>query len=335
MYGNDLHPLKDKLLKERRENLIALWEHYKSKKLSAKDQQSLKQIVREHLQRYFMELNELPDDEVKAIFNELEGDNYDKRRTEEKKAATAQLKAALKRMKVDLSDIDTTDEAALYEKLRKHNQKIFEAQDEESSAINNHKKEKKKSTKQIAAEKKQLAVDELKNKNISTIYKQLAKLFHPDLEQDELRKAEKVILMQELIAAYEAKNLHALLSLELKWIHKENDHLESLTEEKLAVYLQILKEQVDNLTHEKEEISYQPQYAILHDEFGWEIQRAPIETISKYIKETASLIDNLKHNIRLYQSLDALRHIKFMIKDWKIMMREREEDEMFRQLFER
>ncbi len=331
MYGNDLHPLKEVLLKEREQNLLILWQHYKSKKLSAKDQTHLKQIVREHLQRFFMELNELPSENVKAIFNELENDDYDKKRAEEKSEAAKNLKAALKKMKVDLSGIDTTNENELYDRLRAHQQKEFETN--QNAGYNN--KEKKKTAKQIEAEKIQQDAEELKQKNIGTIYKQLAKLFHPDLEQDESKKAEKALLMQELIAAYESKNLHALLTLELKWIHKENEHLESLTEEKLVVYLQILKDQIADLTFEKEEIGYMPQYAVLVENFGWEVKQAPIDTITRHLKATTNLINDFKLNFKLFKSDDALKYIKYMIKDWKLITREREEEELFRQLFEK
>jgi hypothetical protein len=333
MYGNDLHPLKAALLAVRRENLIVLWGHFKAKRLAQKDQQILKQIIREQLQTIFAELTDMPDDTIKKIFNELEGEDYDKALEREKEVAKKQMKAALKKMKVDLSDIDTNDMDELQKKIFEHNAKMNDAHDEIINTINQFQKEKKKSAKQIEAEKIQEAAEELKKKNIGTIYKQLAKLFHPDLEQDEELKIEKVLLMQELTAAYEAKNLHALLTLELKWIHKENDHLESLTEEKLAIYLQILKEQVSDLTFQKQEIIYQPQYAVLVQEFGWEVKQSPIETVTEHFKATKNLIAQFKLNNEWYNSSHALRHIKAMIKEWKETEAEMEEEELFRMLY--
>lgn len=335
MYGNDLYPLKAVLMTEHRENLVVLWGHFKAKRLAQKDQQILKQILREHLQTLFELLTDIPDDELKQIFNELEGEDYDKILDNQKEEVKKQMKAALKKMKVDLSDVDGNDMDALQKKIFEHNATMNEAHFENTNLKNLFQKEKKKSAKQIEAEKIQEAAEELKKKNIGTIYKQLAKLFHPDLEQDEERKAEKVLLMQELTAAYEAKNLHTLLTLELKWIHKENDHLESLTEEKLAVYLQILKEQVSNLTFQKQEIIYQPQYAVLVQEFGWEVKQSPIETVIQHFIETKNLIAQLKLNLEKYNSTHALRHIKAMIKEWKEEEEELDEEEIFRMLFGR
>ncbi len=335
MYGKDLYPLKAELLVERRENLIVLWGHFKAKRLAQKDQQILKQIIREQLQTIFAELTDMPDDILKQIFNELEGEDYDKALEQEKEEAKKQMKAALKKMKVDLSDIDANDMDELQKKIFEYNAKMNDAHDEKINTINQFQKEKKKSAKQIEAEKIQEAAEELKKKNIGTIYKQLAKLFHPDLEQDEERKAEKVLLMQELTAAYEAKNLHALLTLELKWIHKENDHLESLTEEKLAIYLQILKEQVSDLTFQKQEIVYQPQYAVLVQEFGWGVKQSPIETVTEHFIETKKTIEKLKLNNEWFNSTTALRYIKAMIKEWKEEEEELDEEDIYRMLFGR
>ncbi len=333
MYGTDLYPLKAELLAERRENLIILWVHYKAKRLAQKDQQALKQIIREQLQEIFAALTDKPDDTIKQIFNELEDENYDKVLEKEKDEAKKNMKAALKKAKVDLSDIDPNDLDALQQKIFEYNANLNEAHFEKSNFKNQFQKEKRKSAKQLEAEKIQEAADELKKKNIGTIYKQLAKLFHPDLEQDEERKAEKMLLMQELTAAYEAKNLHALLTLELKWIHKENDHLESLTEEKLAVYLLILKEQVQDLTFQKQEIVYQPQYAVLVQEFGWEVKQSPVEMVTQHFKQTKNLIERFKLNTEYFNSANALRHIKAMIKEWKAAEEDMDEEELFRMLF--
>ena len=157
-------------------------------------------------------------------------------------------------------------------------------------------------------------------KNIATIYKQLAKLFHPDLEQDENRKLEKELLMKELTAAYETKNLHALLTLELRWIHGENDHLATLTDEKLAIYLQILKEQAYELSVQKNEMIYQPQYYVLMEEFGYAINQNPLLTIYNTVRKMDELEKDLKYNAQLLLSAEGLRHLKKMIKEKKKLM---------------
>ncbi len=325
MYGEKLHPTKMIVLEQRKELVVLLWGIYKEKRLSRYDQQNLKQIVREHLQRVFMELTEPPTKEIKDIFNELEGAHYDSVVEQEKESAKEQMIEQLTNLKIDISEIDKNDEAILAQKLHEAKIRLYEAQQAKINAFQEGERLKKKSKKQIEAEKIQQEIDAVKQKNIGTIYKQLAKLFHPDLEQDEERKLEKVLLMQELTAAYEAKNLHALLSLELKWIHNEKDHLESLTEEKLAIYLEILKEQVTELQNEKEEIIHLPQYRVLLEEFGWQIQRYPIEIIRSNVTYVNELIGSFKANISDFKSEYALRYIKQMIKQWKHAQEEMED----------
>src|SRR5262249_8228623 len=77
--------------------------------------------------------------------------------------------------------------------------------------------------------------EEVRKRSIASIYKQLAKALHPDLEPDENRRQRKVALMQELTAAYRKNDLHTLLRLELEWIQREESDLDRLTEEKLSI----------------------------------------------------------------------------------------------------
>lgn len=316
IFGTDIYTTKQLVTKYRRELVILLWASFLTKKLTKNDQQNLKQIIREHLQTYLVELGEEPDKEIKKIFNVLENTNYDERLRNEKETAKQRMLQDLEDMKADLSDIDVDDLDALRNKFYEARHKIFN----EGSAIDNGTKENKtknKSAKQLEAERIQQEIDSLKQKNIGTIYKQLAKLFHPDLEQDVGKKAEKEILMQQLTAAYEAKNLHALLTLELKWIHKENEHLESLTDEKLAVYLQILKEQAQQLEDEKREIIYQPNYSVLAQTFGIGVQKYPVEIVQIHLNEVRVTAEHFKLSVADFSSDYALRYIKQMIKQWK------------------
>ena len=76
---------------------------------------------------------------------------------------------------------------------------------------------KKKTRKQIENEALAIKIKEAKSKSINTIYRQLAKILHPDLEQDEVLKSEKAKVMQDVTQAYQEKNLPALLRLEMSW----------------------------------------------------------------------------------------------------------------------
>jgi hypothetical protein len=104
------------------------------------------------------------------------------------------------------------------------------------------------------------AEEELRKRSIANIYKQLARVLHPDLERDTERQKKKVQLMQELTVAYRQNDLHTLLRLEMQWIENEGGDIERLTEEKLDVYNEILAEQVQGLEQRLRDLMFHPRY---------------------------------------------------------------------------
>jgi hypothetical protein len=104
------------------------------------------------------------------------------------------------------------------------------------------------------------AEEEARKRSIATIYKQLARILHPDLERDPERQKQKVELMQELTVAFRQNDLHTLLRLEVEWIEREGHDVERLTEEKLGVYNQVLSGQVDGLEKRLRDLVFHPRY---------------------------------------------------------------------------
>lgn len=333
MYGNQLHPAQLQILEARYKMIIVLWNIYSGNRLSKPDQRLLKVVLQDHLQEYFTQTEIEPGAEIQNIFTQLEGISYDKMVQDETDRRNIEMQEAFEKINVNMKGVDMNDEAAMEEKVAEARKRVEELKEENEAFEKLREAKRKKSVKQLEAEKMQKAVEEMKQKNISTIYKQLAKLFHPDLEQDESKKVDKEILMKELIAAYEAKNLHALLMLELKWIHNETDHLETLSEEKLAIYLQILREQANNLDHQRNSIFQQPQYAVLANEFGYSVQKHPVQLVREEIDYTVGMVKSFEDDIKDFESPLALRHVKTMLKQWKQKQNEFDEDELMRMLF--
>lgn len=118
-----------------------------------------------------------------------------------------------------------------------------------------------KTRKQIENEALAIKIKEAKSKSINTIYRQLAKILHPDLEQDEVLKSEKAKVMQDVTQAYQEKNLPALLRLELTWINKEK-LLDIHTDDNLLAYHELLKEQIERLEAEKNDLTQSPIHAL-------------------------------------------------------------------------
>ncbi len=336
MYATALYPAQLKVLEARNKLISTLWEIYRSKKLSKANQRHLKQVLLFHLDESFAQHTTEPSKELQDIFSALNGISYQQVKKEEADMMAEQMKAMFANFKMDTEGLDVTDEAAMAAKLEEFQQQIEMEEAVQEEKRNQRKAKKKKSAKQEEYEKLQQAVQDAKQKNIGSIYRQLAKIFHPDLEQDAEKKVAKEILMKELTSAYESKDLHALLSLELKWIYKESSHLETLAEDKLSVYLQLLKEQVSNLVYEKQSIFEQPQYAVLVEQFGPVIQAKPVEIVQQQVNMELATARSFEEDIVDFKSDKALKHVDRMIKLWK---KERDNDayddeaEMFRMFF--
>lgn len=112
-------------------------------------------------------------------------------------------------------------------------------------------------------EEKERLLDALRRKNIQQLYRQLAKFFHPDLEQDPTKILLKEELMKQLVIAKEKEDLLTMLQLEIQWIEQEDRHPDSLTNDKLHLYNTTLKEQVKDLQEQINSLFNHPKYEFL------------------------------------------------------------------------
>ena len=112
-------------------------------------------------------------------------------------------------------------------------------------------------------ERNRLAQEEAKNRDLKSLFKQLAKAFHPDLEPDPLLKQHKQVWMQRLNTAYAANDLREMLQLEMEWLGEEATNLATAGDEKLQVYCMVLKEQIADLKRQTQHLPDEPQYGPL------------------------------------------------------------------------
>lgn len=82
--------------------------------------------------------------------------------------------------------------------------------------------------------------------DIGTLYKELAKKLHPDLEQNEGAKAEKHELMQQLTAARKQRDLYTLLRIRAT-LQPGNDELGNWPLQQLKRYNKLLQEKLQTL----------------------------------------------------------------------------------------
>jgi len=123
-----------------------------------------------------------------------------------------------------------------------------EAQDLEARARRAAKK--KKTPAQLKKEQQAAAHAQDADGALRTLYRQLASALHPDREPDPQEQLRKTALMKEANAAYERRDLLALLQLQLQADLADADHVASLAQEKLAALTALLKERVEVLNQE-------------------------------------------------------------------------------------
>jgi len=83
-----------------------------------------------------------------------------------------------------------------------------------------------------------------------TIYNELVKLLHPDLEQDETRKAEKTEAMKKVNEAWQNNDFFGLLTLQSAYLQKHGDHIAQLPDKQFNYYISVLKDQKTELEQE-------------------------------------------------------------------------------------
>jgi hypothetical protein len=100
-------------------------------------------------------------------------------------------------------------------------------------------------------------LEDARQKSIQQLYRQLAKVLHPDLEQDPSLISVKEELMKQLTVAKERGDLLTMLQLELSWMQKDK------SPEQLKLYNVTLREQIKDLQAQIQALFLHPRYACL------------------------------------------------------------------------
>jgi hypothetical protein len=141
------------------------------------------------------------------------------------------------------------------------------------------KRQRKPTRAQLERERRAREVEEAKTRDFKSLYKQLAKVLHPDLETDPVLKEHKEVWMKRLTAAHANRDLRDLLAIELEWLGEEAGNLAKAGDEKLRVYAMVLKEQAMETRERTRMLHFEPRYQALErfaDPFGGPLRTAAI-----------------------------------------------------------
>ncbi len=264
IYAQKVQPIKSNFIENLKKTTLAIYAKKKefSKEIKKNDHEILDEILLVNI-NYYKYMTEINDLELNTILCEIENINIEDKIEEEAAKKLSILEFYIKHLniKIDLSEYGQS-KTEILEHLEEIQHRIDEESEKYEEKMNQEEeKSKKKNKKEREIESKIAKTKEAKTKNISTIYKQLAKLLHPDLEQDPMLKLEKEELMKEVILAFKNKDLYKLLQLELKWITKDSNNLTTLTDEKLEVYNEMLREQLNEISTKNYQFKYNPRYS--------------------------------------------------------------------------
>jgi hypothetical protein len=272
-YIKNILPVREAVCQTKLKMATTLDDMSEASKLPSATLNDLSLIIPELLSEAFELI--IPDEDAKLIFEKWTFTNYDDIVNEVKEEQMEELSDYMRSMGIDFdtSDLDFDDP----ETIGKIHERMHQAKEQLKEQQANDKASKKKSKKQLAAEEVAALRDEIKNKNLRSVYLSLAKILHPDSETDPELKLEKEEIMKQVTKAYEDKDIITLLVIETQWLKNTEERLANIKEDVAAIYIQLLKEQAKKLRHEKSELRRHPRFQYVADYLGDKVDRAMLK----------------------------------------------------------
>jgi hypothetical protein len=233
---------------------------------------------------------------IKAIFKELHGIGYDESFAQEVEEERENFQEQFKGFfgeDIDLSDIDFTGSQ---EDIMRN---IFMKIGKTATDFKEKYAQAPKTKKQIEKEAKKQALEEMQNKSLHTMYTQLARVLHPDLERDAEKRVLKEELMKKLTVAYKKNDLYSLLKIEIEGMNYSVDKMQSHDDDEIKVYNAVLKDQIQELELANGMLVMHPRYI----------------PIQKFYQNGFNSISTLQ---RLYHALKrSIRDVQGMVAGFK------------------
>jgi hypothetical protein len=268
-FGEHIHPRLQRVTALRKDLVRAFAPYLNDKRLKGKNRKAIvRQLIADQIDQVVDAEGSLEDADLRELFERIHRVTLEEAQAEEAEGARLAMESMLEDMGIDVDlsgfgpEMNEESFEAKFSEITGRIEEQFEQKEHQT------REKQRRSPKQIQKERQLVLAEELRKKTIASMYKQLARALHPDLESDVELRQRKTLLMQELTTAYRNNDLHTLLRLELEWIERERGDLDRLTDEKLAIYNDVLKEQANDLKAEIEALPYHPRYAPLAEMDG-------------------------------------------------------------------
>ena len=223
---------------------------------------------------------------------EEEEEDLDEQAREEFEAMRAMLEGAARGAGVDL-DLSGLDPSMDPEEFEQRVMERLEAAARDADSNKKTRRKRKPSKAALERERLRQEAEEAKKRDFKSLYKQLAKVLHPDLEGDAAMKAQKESWMKRLTTARANGDLREMLAIEVEWLGKEAGNLAKATDEKLRVYSMVLKEQLAELKEQTKLLAHGSEYIPLR----------------RFMTPYDDRINSNRIKVRMYGEIDGLKEI--------------------------
>jgi hypothetical protein len=246
------------------------------------------------------------DPQVQAVFHQHHSEEDAQALAEEAREGAAHAKAVFEDLfgkPLQGADDLHTAEAVFEAGLRQYREQQQHLED---------KRQAKKAKKKPAARQLKDAQQHMDaNTALRTVYRQLASALHPDREPDEAERLRKTALMSEVNAAYDSKNLSALLKLQLHMAQIDSAALSRIADDKLNAMSLLLKEQVQALEEDEAQAHFEIRHYLGVNELDHISAESLARALAIQLRDKQHEVDTLERDLRrIHNEAELKRWLK-------------------------
>ena len=306
-YNYKVYPLEKSIVEKKSEFVFKIDEKSKKYKLTKKQREIISDVITMEMSAIFDQQE--PTKEQEELYDKWSECSYKAEVAEQESFEREVFEASIKHVfngEIDASDFEDTPEGRARMKER------IEAYYEEK---NNEFKTNQQNKKLTKKEQLQAQAEELKLKNIRSIYISLVKVLHPDIEQDDTLKVQKNELMKKVTAAYENKDISTLLRLEAEWISQTNGRLDSVTDATLKLYNETLHQRLQELEYKKFMLHRNPIYENIQHLVHLN-EKIISSEIDKVVTESRYELEEMEESIELVDDSETKAEFVEFVSDY-------------------
>jgi hypothetical protein len=287
-------PLRDTYADFQAQMVELLDSHYVNNRFSRLQKEKVSHIISDICVDL---INDHGRDDLKPIANRHSGTDFDDQQEQMKTIGGDVLRAMLEsEFGLDLGDVgvDMDDPLGTAEKL--------------GNILEEQRPKRKKTARQLAREQREKEEETKISRSIQAVYRQLVGALHPDRETDPEECQRKTDLMQQVTVAYKSRDLLQLLELQLTVEQIDQNHIDSINEDRLKYFNKVLHRQSRELKQEIEAVELHMRAAGGYDLFESLTPKKLISALRKDKKQLECAIVEIQRDLKLFKEIRKVKH---------------------------